>query len=373
MATELIETEKDRRAGNCCDREAKWAALVDDTVVPLPCRKVKVSVIVAQASIPDGQVLVRDHNSAEDVVLSYESTVDLAEGNVFYTILECDVQPRGHCSAPPKLALFVNDRYEVTVRADQTGQTIRDLFNLPRNAVLVRDDVGRTDEPMEPADPALFTDGPVYYSRAVVAVLIITVNARLFNEHDGVKCEMTGREIASLVYPQSPNETRIWFVSGGNREIGLDERIEIHGCEVFDVVRKKVDGGFEASRVEGEIGKIHATAQKVTFVSFPVGAVVYHDLRTRPGSPVALTDVLVPVPAAYPGEMIDWAYLPDNSPLIGRVKGSAQDHRINALGRTWRRISYHPHNGGGGPAWNPALYGFHTYAGELLSWLYDIN
>ena len=33
-------------------------------------------------------------------------------------------------------------------------------------------------------------------------------------------------------------------------------------------------------------------------------------------------------------------------------------------GRTWRRISYHPHNGGGGPAWNPALYNFHTYAGR---------
>lgn len=372
MATELIETEKDRRAGDCCDREAKWAALVDDTVVPMPGRNVKVSVIAAQASIPDGHVLVRDHNSAEDVVLSHEGTIDLAEGNVFYTTLECDAESRGHCSAPPKLAFFVNDRYEVTVRADQTGQTIRDLFNLPRNSVLVRDDVGRTDEPIEATDSAIFTDGPVYYCRAVVAVLSITVNARLFTEHDGVKREMRGRGIASLVYPQSPDETRIWLVSGGSREIGLDERIEIHGCEVFDVVRKKVDGGFENSRVEVEIGKLQATPQKVTFVPSP-GAVVYHDLRTRPGSPVSVTDVLVPVPAAYPGEMIDWAYLPDNSPLIGRVKGNAQDDRINALGRTWRRISYHPHNGGGGPAWNPALYGFHTYAGELLSWLYDIN
>jgi hypothetical protein len=373
MATELTETERNRRVGDCCDREAKWAALVDDCVVPMPERTVRVSVIEEQASIPSGHVLVRDHNSAEDVVLTHESKVDLADGNVFYTIKACDVQPRGHCSSPAKLAFFVNDRYELTVRADQTGQSIRDLFNLPRNATLVRDDVGRIDEPIEPSVPVLFIDGPVFYSRAVAAALSITVNARIFTEHDGVKPEMTGREIASLVYPQSPDETRIWFVSGGNREIGLDERLEIHGCEVFDVVRKKVDGGFENSRVEGEIGKLQATAQKVTFVPSPVDAVVYHDVRTRPGSLVAVTDVLVPVPVSYPGEMIDWAYLPDDSPLIGRVKGSPQDHRIIALGRTWRRISYHPHNGGGGPAWNPALYGFHTYAGELLSWLYDVN
>ena len=71
----------------------------------------------------------------------------------------------------------------------------------------------------------------------------------------------------------------------------------------------------------------------------------------------------------YPGQFIDWAYLPNDSPLIGRVKGSPQDERITSLGVVWRRISYHPHSGGGGPAWNPGLHGFHTYIGELVSWL----
>ena len=55
----------------------------------------------------------------------------------------------------------------------------------------------------------------------------------------------------------------------------------------------------------------------------------------------------------------------------GRVVGSAQDQRITALDRVWRQISDHPHNGGGGPAWNPTKHGFHTYLGELLSWLFN--
>jgi hypothetical protein len=184
---------------------------------------------------------------------------------------------------------------------------------------------------------------------------------------------MSGREIAGLVYPDAPNETRIFFVSEGGREIGLDEKVEIHGCEVFDVVRKKVDGGYENSRIHQELDRLRQSGQGVSLVTGAEPAVVYHALRARPGSAVNTTDVLVPVPSAYPGQMIDWAYLPDDSPLMGRVKGNPQDHRVTALGRVWRRISYHPHNGGGGPAWNPALHGFHTYVGELLSWLYNAN
>jgi hypothetical protein len=81
---------------------------------------------------------------------------------------------------------------------------------------------------------------------------------------------------------------------------------------------------------------------------------------------------MVLIPGGYPGQMLDGAYLPAGSPLIGKVKGSPQG-QINAASRAWRLISYHPHNGGGGASWNPAIHGFHTYVGELLSWLYDAN
>jgi hypothetical protein len=354
-----------------CRQQPKWAALVDDQVIPLPQSKLTARVIKAQASVINGKVLVRDHNSPHDIVINDDDGVNLAEGNVFYTLDGCDAKPRPACTEPPKLAFFVDDRPEVTMRGSQTGRTLRELFGLALNINIVRDDEGKTDQPILLEDPAEFRDGPVFYSRAIAATLSITVNSRVFTEADGVKEVMKGYEIAALVYPQNPRETRVWEVSPEKREIGLETEIKIRCGQVFDVVRKKVDGGYEAARVELELTKLREGGQLVTRSDNPP-AVIYHDLRTRPGDTVPTADVLVLIPSGYPGQMLDGACLPEGSPLIGRVKGSPQV-QINALGRGWRLISYHPHNGGGAAAWNPAIHGFHTYVGELLSWLYDAN
>lgn len=354
-----------------CRHKPKWAALVDDEIFPMPQQKVKASVIKAQASLTNGRVLVRDHNSPADVLIRDEDEVDLAQGNVFYTLEPCDAQPRPSCTEPAKLAFFADDRAEVTVRSSQTGRTLRELFSLSLNSHLVRDVEGKTDRPIGLEDAAEFKDGPVFYTRAVVSALHITVNARVFTEADGVKKVMKGYEIAELVYKQNPRETRVYEVSPQQREIGLDEDVEIQCGEGFDVIRKKVDGGYEAARVDHELAKLRESGQVVTKIDNPA-AVIYRDLRTRPSNAVASTDVLVLIPGGYPGQMIDEAFLPQGSPLIGKVKGKPQGG-ITAGNRGWTKISYHPHNGGGGPAWNPAIHGFHTYIGELLSWLYDAN
>ena len=109
----------------------------------------------------------------------------------------------------------------------------------------------------------------------------------------------------------------------------------------------------------------------VTVIDQP-SAVVFHELAVKPGLPVEKTDVLVLIPSAYPGQMIDGAFLPQGSQLLGRVKGSPQGNTVNALGRTWQLVSYHPHTNGIGPAWNPTKHGFHTYIGEIMSWLNDV-
>lgn len=366
MATENTE-------GGCepaSHRDPKWAALVDDVVVPLPQQHVLSRLIKSQAGSSAERVLVRDHNSPDDVVFRDDQTVDLAAGNVFYTLNPCDLTVRAECHAPAKLAFFADDRAEITTQVNQTGQSLRDLFSLPPNSRLVRDYEGGTDRDVLLTDTVKFTDGPVFYTRPVVSKLHVTVNARGFTEADGVKNAMTGKEIAVLVYPDNPTQTTVWFLSDGNREVGMDESLHIRGCEVFDVVRKNVDGGFEVDRVQRELAELRSSGQDVTLVQQPQLAVIYRGLRTRPGYAVATTDVLVPVPGGYPGQFLDWAYLPEDSPLIGKVKGSPQDPRIIVDGRTWRQISYHPHVNGGGPPWNPARHGFHTYLGELLSWLY---
>jgi len=351
-----------------CHHVAKWAALVDDVVVPMPRRRIAAGLIKEQAEVGPEFVLVRDFNSPDDVVLNDADEVDLAQGNVFYRLRSCEVLPRGHCDSPPKLAFFANDRSEVVIRPSQTGRTLRELFALAPGAQLFRDTDGADDPSIAPDTEVRFEDGPVFYSRTVVG-LTITVNSRLFGEAEGVKHHMTGREIAALVYPENPDNTRVWEVSPTNREIALGQAIEIERCMAFDVVRKNVTGGYEASRVERELDLLRRGGLNVTLVTGPVPAVVYHDLRGTLGGAPATTDVLVPVPGAYPGQFIDYGYLPVGSPFIGKVLGAAQDPRISALDRVWQQISYHPHTNGGGPPWNPGLHGFHTYLGELLSWL----
>lgn len=95
-------------------------------------------------------------------------------------------------------------------------------------------------------------------------------------------------------------------------------------------------------------------------------AVIYFGVPSTLG--VTPSDVLVLVPGGYAQSMIDGAYLPQGSPLIGVVKGQPQG-TITADGRSWVAISYHPHNGGGAPQWDPTRHGFHTYLDELVSWL----
>lgn len=367
----LDEVAGQKTQGAACVATAKWTAVVDDVLVPMPRRTVPVSVLAAQAGVPDSAVLVRDHNSPNDYVLPDGGEVDLADGNVFYRIDRCDAQPREECRDKPKLAFALDDKFEVTTRPDQTGRSLRELFAVPLHAQVFRDTEGPDDEEIVVAAAVRFADGPVFYTRHVQTELKITVNHRPFAEHDGVKREMTGLEIATLAYPENPANTRVFFLSDGNREVSLTETVHIKGCEEFEVVRKEVTGGFERSRLDRELDILRDGGLMVTLVESP-GAVVYHDMNTGGNAPVKTTDVLVPVPGAYPGQMIDWAYLPENSPLFGRVKGQPQDHRITALGRVWRQVSYHPHNGGGAPAWNPTVHGFHTYFGEVLSWLKNV-
>ena len=96
-------------------------------------------------------------------------------------------------------------------------------------------------------------------------------------------------------------------------------------------------------------------------------AVIYYHLPSTLG-PIDSTDVLVPVPSGYPQSALDYAFLPTDSPLKGRVPGAVQDD-VEFGGRRWTRVSYHPHNGGGGPTWDPRVHGFHTYLDEILTWL----
>jgi hypothetical protein len=116
------------------------------------------------------------------------------------------------------------------------------------------------------------------------------------------------------------------------------------------------------ARVSKELQQI---AWKTKLLENPDG-VIYYDVPSTLG--VEKSDVLVLVPSGYAQAMLDGAFLPHGSPLINVVKGQPQNP-TTADGRNWVLISYHPHNGGGAPPWDPRRHGFHTYLDEVVSWL----
>lgn len=75
--------------------------------------------------------------------------------------------------------------------------------------------------------------------------LHVFVNRRRFDEGDGVKAKMSGREIAALVDTPADNAV-VRFDSGPDkREIGIDEVVVIKNGQHFLVTRKVVEGGNE--------------------------------------------------------------------------------------------------------------------------------
>lgn len=354
-------------------KDPKWASAINDSLVWSPQQVVSETVLRQQAGIADDELLVRDHNSPNDTVIAKAAMIDLSQGNVFYTLHKNELGERSECQEPAKLAYVVNDRHEVVTRSKQTGETLRALFGLQANVSLIRDYESPNDLEIGLKDSANFADGPVFVTRKVEHMLVITVNSRQFSEADGVKKEMSGLEIAKLVYPEKPDDTSVRQESAVAREVPLGTRIEIKNKDSFVVTRKNVTGGFAIDRVDREVAALTKSGQRITVIETPMRAVIYHGLKVKPGGPVAATDVLVAIPASYPGQMIDGVYLPVGSPLIGRTKGADQGQQFEADGKRWTLISYHPHNGGGGPQWNPNAHGFHTYISEVLSWLNDLQ
>jgi hypothetical protein len=88
----------------------KWAAVVDDQLIPMPRRHLTAVVIYEQARVPTDQVLLHDHNSPNDPVVPRDASVDLALGNVFYSAPAYDVKAREVCAEPAKLGYVVDDR-----------------------------------------------------------------------------------------------------------------------------------------------------------------------------------------------------------------------------------------------------------------------
>lgn len=155
----------DTRNPNEPRADAKWAALVNDRLIPLPRRQLSAVVILQQAGASPHAILVRDFNSPNDVGFEPEAPIDLAEGNVFRVSMSCKRCSHVTMDAPPKLAFVVDDQWEVTIQATQTGQSLRGLFLVPASLTLLRDYESPVDEPIEELQHITFAEGPIFVTR----------------------------------------------------------------------------------------------------------------------------------------------------------------------------------------------------------------
>lgn len=125
-------------------------------------------------------------------------------------------------------------------------------------------------------------------------------------------------------------------------------------------------------RIDRELAILRVGGQEALFIDEGRPVILYRSVPVHTSTPTMplSTDVVVPVPAGYPGAMIDLAALPLGSPLLPLVRGGQNNQGVLTVdGRQWQLASYHPHNGGGGPAWDQTRHGFHTYFDHLLAWL----
>ena len=209
--------------------QAKWAATIEDKFVPAPQRRVEIKVLKDQAGISPGDILVRDLGSEHDMPLKDDQIIDLAEGNVFYAVPECEApKPTGH--APPKLAFFVDDRPEETLRANQTGRLLRELFGFTPEVLLFRDYESPNDKPIGLDDQVSFGDGPVFYSRRHKPhTITITINGKAYELPEHVVQVKALKKLAGIPLA----DVLVKIVDGQMTPLDDNGVVELHCGDVF--------------------------------------------------------------------------------------------------------------------------------------------
>ena len=158
-----------------CGSAPKWAALINDRLFPMPRRKLTARDILDQSGHGQDVVLVREHETRNDVPFADGAEVDLAEGNVFRVVPRCEAGPQPGCTGAAKLAFVCDDEWEVTLVGKQTGGSLKRLLGLPNEAVLVRDFESPHDQPISDDEVVEFRDGAVFTCRNRPASLEMTI------------------------------------------------------------------------------------------------------------------------------------------------------------------------------------------------------
>lgn len=215
----------------------KWAAVVGDRLFPMPRRRLKARDVLAQAGVQEG-TLVRDFNQPLDMAIPPDAEVDLAAGNVFRIPEDCDDTvsdiPAG---ALPKLAFVADDAWEVTVQPVQTVESLLGLFDVPDDAVILRDFESPDDEVLVPGTKIRFEDGPVFRIRVTSITVKVNNQPVHFKKRDVTGLEVKQAAIAQgvaidvgcVLYRLKPD-------GGLGPAIGDHDHLALKQCDEFRCV-----------------------------------------------------------------------------------------------------------------------------------------
>jgi hypothetical protein len=105
-----------------------------------------------------------------------------------------------------------------------------------------------------------------------------------------------------------------------------------------------------------EAEDLRGTAQAVDLIEAEGwGNVVLHAYRLSPGFSRSETDLLLRIPLSYPNGRPDMFWTDADLTLASGGIPRSADHIEPALGKSWRRFSWHPRN------WNPGVDTLRTY------------
>jgi hypothetical protein len=209
-----------------CGPAPKWAALIGDRLFPMPRRKLTARDILDQSGHGQDVVLVRDHETRNDVPFADGTEVDLAEGNVFRVVARCEAIPQAPCSGAAKLAFVCDDAWEVTLAEAQTERSLKRLFGLTDDAELFRDYESPNDKPIGDSETVGFKDGPVFTAKRGEGYCINIEGTK----HSWPKPTITAAEIRTLGKLPADQQVVCEDAEGRERTLREDEVVTLEPC-----------------------------------------------------------------------------------------------------------------------------------------------
>jgi len=363
----------------------KWAALVNDRVIPLPRQIVTARTVKEQAGVGEEFLLVRDYQSKIDVFLADDADLDLQEGNVFRLIPRCDAPAEsGACSEPAKFAFFVDDVFKVTITSEQTEDSLRRLFGLNPKVQLLRDLESPIDTPVAEHKPVRFSDGPVFITCFDIeshcgggeepppaGAYVIRIDDKRYVVRSK---SLIGREILNLA-GKNPSE---WLLNQKIRKqfvpISLDQVVDFTACGVerFTTLPNEQSEGRPSVRRQFTLPEADTEALDAAGLAWEAVTdrgtnwVIIHGVPLPEGIVAREASVAIRIPATYPPSALDMAYF---SPAVQRTDGKVianTGSSVNIEGVAWQQWSRHYTSTN---PWKSSQYNVFTHFLLCQSWL----